>query len=260
MKAKEIMSERQKIGYRYFYGCCIGVCIFIMVFTSNYIGIYYLSRLIVSLVIIIASTYLIKITAVALTDYIETQPRQKKEEWKFITHLILSFILLLIYYNLAYNLGYIPVYFHEIGHLLTAISFKAEVVGVFLSPLEGMTFINAENLLDIQQTIVASAGGLGVISFGTILLLLLHWNKEISFLYYFPLSVMILGSVGSDLWYFFNGAMTLTEDMGQIIQLNPDLNQWAISYFSLFGMGILIMFWIWSIIKRARFMKDSFEK
>ena len=218
-----------------------------------------MSKIIIGLIIILCSTYLIKVLTDTLTDLIGTRARENEKRLKLFTHLILSYILLMIYLILGYNFAHIQVFFHEIGHLLTAISFKADVAGVFLSPLEGKTFIDVENLLDIQHTIVAVTGGLGVILFGIILLILLHWNKEIAFVFYFPLSTIILAAVSSDLWYFFSGAITLSNDMGQIIQLNPDLNPWVISYFCLLGMMMVIIFWIWSIIKRAKYLIDSFN-
>ena len=253
------MSERKKIGYGYFNGCCIGVLLFILIFTFNYIGIYYMSKIIIGLIIILCITYFFKVLAGRLVDLIETRVRKNKNRWKFITQLILSYFLLMIYFNLGYFFAHFPTFFHEIGHLLTAISFKADVAGVFLSPFEGKTFIDAENLLDTQFTVVAAAGGLGVILFGIILLLLLHWNKELAFFIYFPLSIMIFAAVVSDFWYFFTGAITLSNDMGQIIQLNPDLNPWAIAYFCLLGMIMIIIFWILSIIKRAKYLNDSFN-
>ncbi len=253
------MSEPKKIGYRYFYGSCIGVLLFILVFTSNFIGIYYMSKIIIGLIIILNSTWVIKVVADKLTDLIEIPARKNKIRLIFITQLILSYLLLMIYFGIGYFYAHLPVFFHEIGHLLTAISFKAEIVGVLLSPFEGKTFIGGDNLSEIQYTIVAATGGLGVILFGVILLLLLHWNKELAFIFYFPLSIIILGAVVSDLWYFCSGAITLSNDMGQIIQINPDLNPWVISYFCLFGMVNLIIFWVWSIIKRARHMIDAFK-
>lgn len=205
-------------------------------------------------------TWVIKVVASKLMDLIENRTRENKKKGKIIvTQLILSYLLFMIYFGIGYFYAHLPIFFHEIGHLLTAISFKAEVAGVFLSPFEGKTFIDIENLLEIQYTIVAATGGLGVIIVGIILLLLLHWNKELAFIFYFPLSLIILGAVTSDLWYFCTGAITLSNDMGQIIQINPDLNPMAISYFCLFGMINLIIFWVWSIIKRARFMIDALK-
>lgn len=218
-----------------------------------------MTKIIISLIVISCSTYIIKVMAELLTDFIEIRIREKKKLWSFIAHFILGYILLIIYIYLGNHFAHISIFFHEVGHLLTAISFKAEVVGVFLSPFEGKTFINVENLLDIQLTIVTLAGGLGVILIGIILLLLLHWNKELAFVIHFPLSLIVLMAVCSDLWYFFSGAMTLSNDMGQIILLNPNLNPKAIAYICLLGFIMVIVFGIWSIMKRGKYFIDSFN-
>lgn len=218
-----------------------------------------MSKIIIGLIIILWSTWVIKVVTDKLMDLIETRARENKIKWMLITQLIFSYLLFMIYFGIGYFFAHLPIFFHEIGHLLTAISFKAEIAGVFLSPFEGKTFIDVENLLAIQYTIVAATGGLGVILFGIILLLLLHWNKEQAFILYFSLSFIILLAVASDLWYFCTGAITLSNDMGQIIQINPNLNPMAISYFCLFGMIMTIIFWIWSIQKRARHMIDALK-
>ena len=241
-------------------GMSLKIFLFILIFTSNYIGIYYISKIIIGLIMILYFTWVIKVVAGKLMDLIENRARENKKKWMaIITQLILSYLLFMIYFGIGYFYAHLPIFFHEIGHLLTAISFKAEIAGIFLSPFEGKTFIDIENLLEIQYTIVAAAGGLGVIFIGTILLLLLHWNNELAYILHFPLSLIIMLAVVSDLYYFCNGAITLSNDIGQIIQINPDLDPRAIAYFSLLGMILVIIFWMWSIKKSARCMVDAIK-
>lgn len=250
------MDERKKIGYRYFYGSCMGVMFFILLLTFNYVGIYYMTRIIFGLIIIIFSSWIIKITSNKLTCHFKTQNCSYKKIIiiRVMLVAVLSFILLFI----GRFIAFLPIFFHEVGHLLTAISFKADILGVFLSPLHGYVLVNGD-FPEIQYTIIAASGGLGVIIFGIILLLLLHLNDDLALTLYAPLSLAILQAVFSDLYYFFTGAITISNDMGQIILLNPNLNPLAISYWCLVGIIAIIIFWLWSILKRARVIIDVFK-
>lgn len=242
------MDERKKIRYRYFYGGCMGAMFFILLLTFNYVGIYYMTRIISGLIIIIFSSWVIKIASNKLTFHFKTQKLSCKKN--VIIRVILvtgsCFILLFI----GRYVAFLPIFFHEVGHLLAAISFKADIQGVFLSPFQGFVNFNG-NFSEIQYTIIAVSGGLGVIIFGVILLLLLHLNDDLALTLYAPLSFAIILVVISDLSYFFTGAITISNDMGQIIQLNPDLNPLAISYWCILGILTILIFWIRSIMKRA---------
>ena len=213
-------------------------------------------RVIFGLIIIIYSFWVIKIASNKLTCHFKTQKWSYKKIIiiRVILVAVLSFILLFI----GRFIAFLPTFFHEVGHLLTAISFKANILGVFLSPLHGNVIIN-EDLPEIQLTIIAASGGLGVITFGMILLLLLHLNDDLALTLYAPLSFAILQVVISDLYYFFTSAITLSNDMGLIIQLNPDLNPLVIAYWCLLGIIVILIFWLWSIIKRAIAIIDAFK-
>jgi len=251
-----MVYERKKIGYRYFYVGCIIVMFFILLLTFNYVGIYYMTRIIFGLIIIIFSSWIIKIASNKLTYQLKTQKYSYKRIIIIRVMLVitLSFVLLFI----GRYIAFLPVFFHEVGHILTAISFKVDISEVILSPLRGDVLINGD-VPEIQYTIIAASGGLGVIIFGIVLLLLLHLNDDLALTLYAPLSSAILQVVISDLYYFFTGAITISNDMGQIILLNPNLNPLAISYWCLVGIIAIIIFWSWSIFKRARVIIDVFK-
>ena len=237
------MNKLEKNLYRYIYGGCVGVLLFIMTFTFNYAGIYYMLRILFGLLIIVLSIIIQRAIEKCLPEH------------KIIMQIISGFILFYVFLCAVYYIAYLPPYIHKIGHVLAALSVKAEVFGIILSPFEGTTFFDGENLLDIQLTIVAASGALGVLMFGLLLLFLFYRNDNLTFKLYFPISLVILIAIIKDLHYFFQGAVILDPryDMSIIIQLNPSLDRWGIAYWCLFGEAMILLIWIWSIYKK---MKD----
>lgn len=253
------MNELKKNAYGYFYGGYIGVLLFILLLTFNYVGIYYIARIIYGLIIILLSIWIQKIILDVLINIIEKSVRENKEKKLYhninFIQVISGTVLCYVFIIVGYYVAYLPTYIHEIGHVLTALSFKADVAGVFLSPLEGTTFFEADNLLNSQYTIIAASGCLGVIIFGSTLLFLFYWDDRLTFKLYLPTSFLILVAIITDLYYFFLGAVTLNPkyDISIIIQLNPGLNRLGIAYWCLFGGAMVFLLWIWSVYKK---MKD----
>jgi len=264
-----MMNERKKNGYRYFYGGCIGILLFLLVFTFNYIGIEYVWKIIFTLMIILYVSWRIKKKSDKLTEYYNTrsffrtsgklQIPQGEENMEIPTYFeifrqrfVLCVILFALYFPVGYIIGYLPIFFHELGHLLTALSFNIEIVEVFLSPLYGYVKPNGE-IPNTEFIIIALSGGLGVIVSGTILLFILHWNDDISLTIYIPLYSIIYYVVWDNLKYLWDGAFLLPNnyDIGLIVQKIPNFNIYPILYISLFWMTSIIIFSCWSIMKRV---------
>ena len=245
------MNKFEKNAYRYIYGGCVGVLLFVMIFTFHYVGINYIFRILYGLMI------------VAVSIIFQSLIEKSFPKHKIIIQSISGFILYCIFFIAIYFIAYLPTYIHEIGHALTVLSFKADVSKIILSPFEGKTSFDGEHLLDIQLTIVAASGVLGIILLGLLLLFLFYRNDNLTFKLYFPISLVILIAIVKDLHYFFLGTVTLdpSYDMTVIIQLNPTLDRWGIAYWCLFGEAMVLLIWIWTLIKKMRDLKlESTQK
>jgi len=235
-----------------------------------------MSRIIISLISITFFSWLIKKQSDKLTNQFETLKHfqvsselcvgQGGDNNKKITHkdifwkrFALANILLYIYVIIGIIIGYLLIFFHEIGHLLTAISFNMNIIEVFLSPLYGHVILNGE-IPVIQHTIIALSGGLGVIITGTFFLFLLHWNDKLALTLHAPLNIIITYAVWENLRYFCQGAITLTNDIGLIIQLNPEINPSLILYFCLVGMVLVILFSAYSLFQKGLKKKVSYNE
>lgn len=243
------MKAKKEIAYQYFYCGCIGILIFILIFTFNHVGIYYILGIIFGLIAIPYITWVLKRI---FTAWIINKKWNVKK--KVMSQLIIGIFLFYIWFIIDRFFSHISIFFHEVGHILTALSFNVRIQGVLFLPLEGKTFMNLsdlESLTVMEHTIVAASGGCGVILIGILILLLIHWNENISLIYRTPLYLIITTAVCSDLYYFGNGALTLTNDMGVIIQLNPGLFPEFIAFISFFLMILVPIFMIWSLFKRT---------
>ena len=266
------MTERKKIGYRYFYGSCIGILLFILILTFNYIRFGDMILIIADLTLIFIISRFIKKRSDKLTEQFEfrmyfqessrLQISQVGESKKiktykdiFINRCQLAIWLFVIYFLIGI-FGCLLVFFHEIGHLLTAISFKVNIIEIFLSPLYGYVLLSGE-IPVMQLNSIALSGGLGVIISGTILLLLLHWNDRLTLTFQIPLNCIIIYAIWDNLRYFWVGAINLPNnyDMGLILQRNPALNPLLILYICLFWWALVLIFSSWSFFKK--FVNDA---
>ncbi len=251
------MKTSKEMMYKYFYAICIGFLAFILIFTFNHVGSYYMIGVIASLIAIPYITWIIN-------RYFTAWIKKKKinVSVKIMAQLIIGIFLFYIWSLIDRFVGHLSIFFHEVSHILAALSFNVRIQGVLFLPLEGKTFMNPSdigNLTAMEHTIVAASGGCGVIVIGIIFLLLLHWNKGISLIYRAPLYLLIMVAVCSDLFYFGNGAITLTNDMGVIIQLNPSILPGFIALVSLTLMVLVPIFVVWSLFKRAKEMHNENE-
>ncbi|MEJ2250259.1 MAG: hypothetical protein P8Y70_10455, partial [Candidatus Lokiarchaeota archaeon] len=149
------MMQSKEVFYKYFYGSCIGLLIFILVFTFNFVGIYYMYRIIISLILILFFGWSVKRL---FKTWIAKE--NKKINTKVNPQLIPGIIIFGIWFFIDHYLGYLSVYFHEVGHTLTALNFNVRIKGIFLSTFHGLTFFNPkdiETLSIMQYTIIAAA-------------------------------------------------------------------------------------------------------
>lgn len=237
--------------FKYIYGISIGTIILFIILTFNLVGADYTIQVSMNLIIL-------NICVLSLRT-IEDKYFNKKNDKKYAIYQIVSgFALLYIFLIVGFFYSYITIYIHEIGHVLAALSFDAEVLGIFLSPLKGGTDINIENLTDLQYTIIAATGPLGTIILGSFFLFLFNQDNNLEFNRYVPISFLILLQVVIDLDYIFQGAVNLIPeyDMTIILQLNPSLDRWGIAYWSLFGVVIICIYWFWMMFKKMRRLRS----
>jgi len=159
------MNKLEKNLYRYIYGGCIGI--------------YYVMQIIIGLVII------------ALSIIIQRLIEKLFLQYEKLIQVVSGVILYPVFLIAVHFIAYLPPYIHEIGHVLAALSFKADVAGIILSPFEGQTYFNGENLLDSQLTIIAASGVLGILTYGSFLLFLFYRDDTFTFKLYFPISLVI---------------------------------------------------------------------
>lgn len=253
------MREWKKRTYQYFYGSCMGLLVFILILTSNYVGSSYLILIIWDLAVLFYSSWYFKKKSDELTMHFLTLRRDsgrphmvqgKRKKFKitlkhiFYQRVSIGLLIFAFYFAIGIFFSLI-IFFHEIGHLLTAMSLNVQIGVFFISPLRGFVeIIDLMNINIMKFNIIGFSGGLGVIIIGTILLLLLHWNDEITLTFKIPLTSILLYAICSNLTYFWDGALSLPNDtdIGLILQRNPNLNPSFILYFSLLWFLLIIIF------------------
>ncbi len=248
---------------QYFLGACIGILIFIFAFTFGYIGTFTLLKVIFTLSILTLIYFLIRDLSDTLSFHFEKRNfyrTNKKlnlwegDEYKKILKyedIALGKFLLVVLFILSYLLlrqfiVNLRVFFHEIGHLIVALSFNCQIVEVFISITGGSVKFMSSPFLE-QNNLIIVSGTLWVFVVGMIFLIALHKYKKMSLTLNISLSIIIWIELFEDIRYWVIGAIRGIGDPYELINSNSGLDPFIVSYSSFIFLILLCIFVFFSL-------------
>ncbi len=248
---------------QYFLGACIGILIFIFAFTFSYIGTLTLLKVIFTLSVLTLIYFLITYLSDTLSFHFEKRNfyrTNKKlnlwegDEYKKILKyedIALGKFMLVVLFILSHLLlrqfiVNLRVFFHEIGHLIVALSFNCQIVEVFISVTSGSVSYMSPPSLE-QNNLIIVSGTLCLFVVGMIFLIALHQNKEMSLTLNISLTIIIWIELFEDACYWIIGAIRGIGDPYQLINNNSGLDPFIVSYSSFIFLILLCVFVFFSL-------------
>ncbi len=248
---------------QYFLGACIGILIFIFAFTFRYIGTFTLLKVIFALSVLALIYFVIWHLSDTLSFHFKKRNfyrTNKKlnlwegDEYKKILKyedIALGKFMLVVFFLLSYLLlrQYIVnlrVFFHEIGHLIVALSFNCQIVEVFISVTSGHVKYYGNPTLG-QRNLIIVSGTFWFIVVGMIFLIALHQDKKMPLTLNASLSIIIGIELFEDTHYWFLGSILGIGDPYELINNNSGLDMFIVSYSSFIFLIILCGFVFFSL-------------
>ncbi len=248
---------------KYFLGACVGILIFILAFTFRYIGIFTLIKVLFALSALAIIYFMIWDLSDTLSFHFEKRmfyrTNQKMNLWEedeykkilkyediMFGKFMLAVLFIASYILLGYFIGNLRFFFHEIGHLIAALSFNCQIVDVFISLTSGyVSFISSPSL--IQNNLIIISGTFWLVVVGMIFLIALHQDKKMPLTLNVPLSIIIFVELSDDVRYWFLGAILGIGDPYQLINNNSGIDSFIVSYYSFIFLIILYVFIFFSL-------------
>ena len=123
---------------------------------------------------------------------------------------------IIYFFFIAYPMSSLVTFFHEIGHVLTALSYSSTIYQVYISPSEGYIYLSAD-LFTRESNAIAIMGGLGVFVIGNILLAVIHGNSRLPATLHAILIIPIWVVMIDILFYWLSESVNLTGDVRSIL-------------------------------------------
>ena len=247
----------------YFLGVCIGILILIFGFTFRYIGIFTLLKVLFSLFVLTLTYFVIRGLSAAFSFHFKKRifhrTTKKLEVWegdkykkifnirKFVGGRILLVLFFLIsFFLLKQHVISLRVFFHEIGHLIVALSFNLQILEVSISVTGGNVDYNGVTTLG-QRNLLLVSGILSLVFVGTIFLIALYRDKKLPWTLNASLSIIIWIELSLDLYYWSMGPIYGIGDSYKLINYNSDLHPFILIYSGLIFLILLSVFVFFSL-------------
>jgi len=225
---------------QYFLGACGGILIFILAFTFRYIGIFTMLKVLIALSIL--TTMYFTIRKLSYTPLFHFEEIRKTVSLSVLL-IILFFSLYLLSRELIVNLR---IFFHEIAHLIVALSLNLQISEVYIETKEGyVDYIGNPSLG--QRNLLLVSGTLWLVLVGGIFLILLYRNKKIPLNLNVFLSLILWVELYEDLHYWFMGSIRGYGDPSNLINYNPRLNPITVTCSSFILLILLCSLAIFSL-------------
>ncbi len=218
----------------YFLGSCMGILIFILTFTFWYIGTFTLLKVLIALSVLTIMYFVIKGLSDASSFHFEEI--RKIVSWSVLLG-ILFFVSYLLLREFLVNLR---IFFHEIAHLIVALSFNLQISEVSIEVTYGHVDYIGDPSLG-QRNLLLVSGTLWLVLVGGIFLIMLYRNKKLPLTLNVSLSIILWVELYEDLHYWFMGSIHGYGDPSKLINYNPGLNPITVTYSS-FIVLILLCF------------------
>ncbi len=243
---------------QYLLGACIGVLIFILALTLSYIGILILLKVIFELSALVLIYFGLEYASITISSLFEKRvynpPAENLNYLKvgknkriltlgdiFCVRLLIALLFIgsyLFLRELFVNLG---VFFHEIGHLIVALSFNQRILEVSISLTNGFVkYIGFPSLE--QRNLILISGTFWMVLIGMIFLIALQQDKKMPLVLNASLSVIIWIELFNDACYWFLGSIYGIGDSYDLINNNPGLDPFIVTFSSLIFLIFLIVF------------------
>lgn len=152
--------------------------------------------------------------------------------------ILLVSLFLCSYFFLGILIGNLRVFFHEIGHLIVALSLNIKILQVFVSVAGG--YVSVDGIIPLGQlNLLTISGTLWLVVVGTVFLIALYRDKKLSLTINVSLSIIIWIELASDIYYWVTGSISEIGDPLILINNNPGLHPLVITYGSLIILIIL---------------------
>jgi len=248
---------------QYFLGACIGILIFILAFTFSYIGTFTLLKVILVLDVLALTYFVNRILSDTLSIHFEKRmfyrTTKKLNLWegnkykkilKFsdivVARVFIALLFLLVYLLLKQFIINLGVFFHEIGHLIVALSFNCQILEVSISLTSGyVRYFRPPSL--IQDNLIIVSGTLWLVVVGMIFLIALHRDKKMPLTLNASLSIIIWIELFEDTRYWFLGSILEIGDPYELINNNSGLDPFIITYSSFIFLIFLCVFGFFSL-------------
>ena len=248
---------------QYFLGACIGILIFILAFTFSYIGTFTLLKVILVLYVLALIYFLIRYLSDTLSFHFEKRmfyrTTKKLNLWegnkykkilKFsdivVVRILLVALFLLSFLLLEQYIVNLRIFFHEIGHLIVALSFNCQILEVSISVTGGyVRFIRPPSLM--QTNLIIVSGTLWLVVVGMIFLIALHRDKKMPLTLNASLSIIIWIELFEDTRYWFLGSIRGIGDPYELINNNSGLDPFIVTYSSFIFLIFLCVFGFFSL-------------
>ena len=243
---------------QYFLGACIGILIFILAFTFSYIDTFTLLKVLYALSVLALTYFLIRYLSDTLSFHFEKRmfyrTNKKLNLWegddykkilKYEDIMLGKFMLVILfissYFFFGYYIGNLRIFFHEIGHLIVALSFNCQILEVSISVTGGyVKFIRPQSLM--QTNLIIISGTLWLVVVGMIFLIALHRDKKMPLTLNASLSIIIWIELFEDTRYWFLGSIRGIGDPYELINNNSGLDPFVVTYSSFIFLIFLCVF------------------
>ncbi len=216
----------------YFLGACIGILIFILAFTFRYIGTLILLKVVFALFVLTIMYFVIKTLSDAPSFHFEEIP-------KIVGRSVLLGLLFFVSYLLLREfLVNLRLFFHEIAHLIVALSFNLQISEFSIDVPESYVKYIGDPSLG-QRNLLLVSGTLWLVLVGGIFLNILYRDKKSPLTLNVSLSIILWFELFEDLRYWLLGSIYGYGDPSKLINYNPGLNPITVTYSSFILLIIL---------------------
>jgi hypothetical protein len=233
-------NDRFQKVRQYFYGACFGTLGFILLISSQVLNILTLIEVPLGLLALALGYYCVKIISEELSFHVDMRlvahekgpfslpfGKKGKKIWSFqaifLARCAMVVAFITYFFFIAYPMSSLVTFFHEIGHVLTALAYNSTIYQVYISPNEGHMYLSTV-LFTRESNIISIMGGLGVIIVGNILLAVIHSNTRLPATLHAILIIPIWIVMLDTLLYWMDGSINLTGDIGAILERTPELD------------------------------------
>lgn len=248
---------------QYFLGACIGILFFILAFTFRYIGTFTLLKVLFALSVLALIYFMFRDLSDTLSYHFEMRMFYRttknlnlwegdkyKRILKFgdivVLRILIVLLFLLSFLLLGQYIVNLRIFFHEIGHLIVALSFNCQILEVFISVTGGYVRYYGDTTLG-QRNLIVVSGTLWLVVVGMIFIIALHRDKKLPLTLNASLSIIIWITLFNDICYWIVGPILETGDPYDLINYNSGLDPFIISYSSFIFLSFLCVFVFFSL-------------